>query len=145
MCTRLEVYECRISVNRHSRYSVGSPNNIAQGLAMQKELDVINRLADLVLLILPEVLILCAKAKHWDIHRMVVQWVGPQNERDQDEQPGVMKFVPRFLLLLFRIAYQFIQQELQPVEGDSCCTLLCNFYRLESELCKSDLVQQFAR
>ena len=78
---------------------------------MKEELDVIVYMVDLVCFILLEVLILCAKEKHWDIHWMVVQRVETQNERDRDEKLGVMKFFPRFLLCLLYFVYQFIHQE----------------------------------
>ena len=53
---------------RCSNYAVGLPDNIMQYLGMQEELDVIVLLEDLVCFNLPEVLILYAKAKKWDIH-----------------------------------------------------------------------------
>ena len=64
---------------RCSNYSVGLPDNIMQHLGMQEELDVIVLLEDLVCFNLPEVLILCAKEKHWDIHWLVFRWVRPHN------------------------------------------------------------------
>ena len=83
-----------------------------QCLSVQKELDIIVLVPDPVVLILPKVLILCAKAKHWDIQWLVVWWVRPNNKRNQNHEPGVVELGLTILLRLLRILYQLIQQKL---------------------------------
>ena len=56
-------------------YSMCLLYDIEQCLTVQRELNVIILFPDPIILILPEVLVLCTKEHHWDIQQLVVQWV----------------------------------------------------------------------
>ena len=70
---------------------------------MQKELYVIFFLPDLVFLVLLEVLVFHYMEKYWDIQRLVIRWVLPNNKRNKKEQPRVVELGLTFLLHLLDI------------------------------------------
>ena len=58
------------------------PDYITQCLTMSKEINFIVFLVDIVFLILPKVMILCAEEKNQYIQWLVIQWIGPKNKRN---------------------------------------------------------------